>query len=635
MSTRVKCNLIFSLLLAFLALGAFVTGYAEDAEKGKTNRFPADWHKTFPKANLESSDIGPGDQNAEFGEPPKNLGFDQRGTVVPGPGVGVTMGLTTYDEQHLSRCTRQVAWRGTNNIHFAWMKKRNYDPVVGAGVRVTSYNMWDATPGLLKWLAVDAYFGGDDLHPSTERSGYCGIDVMSDGRGLPYNHCDPDGLSPFVYYPTIFPDFAPGAGMWGYKQAVPVEHRQSGFCNFETYKWPYLSFQLYDNGSVEDTIMHILAKEPACYGYDATELRYFRRSGAGPHPEAPGLTWEHMVVDTTHVVGYVVEAAPPEATGYEGKVALTWIAHWPDMTGDGESSTLEPYHFLVEQNCNDIYSMVSDDGGQSWSSKYNITKMDSLIGGWVPLGDVSTVIDTDGRLHVVYAARQFINTNNGQPQSPQNMEWPQFPLASRIYHWSDEGEMWDSGLDDNYITVVRDGAWDWSDYDEICFGGEWNRMSLTKPMISQCDDKLYVLFAQYQDPDNGVIDNCHINNWNNNDYLGSANAVLYFTVSPMSNGGLNWDPARMLTDFTPICDTAETGNPEIPVDPMASSVCHSHGWPSMSRWGWILVAAVTSPMPLLLMMLHGLLHRLISIWMYSTKTITGPAVLFRVKAHGR
>ncbi len=192
MSTRVKCYLNVSLLLAFLAVGAFAPSYAEDAEKGKANRFPANWHKTFPKANLSSFDNAAGDPNADFGEPPKNLGFDQRGTVDPGPGVGLSMGLTTYDEQHLSRCTRQVAWRGTNNIHVAWMKKNDYDPVVGAGVRLTSYNMWDATIGDMVWPAINTWFGGDDVHSSGERSGYCGIDVMSDGRGLPYNHYDPD-----------------------------------------------------------------------------------------------------------------------------------------------------------------------------------------------------------------------------------------------------------------------------------------------------------------------------------------------------------------------------------------------------------------------------------------------------------
>jgi len=41
----------------------------------------------------------------------------------------------------------------------------------------------------------------------------------------------------------------------------------------------------------------------------------------------------------------------------------------------------------------------------------------------------------------------------------------------------------------------------------------------------------------------------------------------------------------LLTDFTPRCDTAETGNPGVPVDPLAENVCHSHFYNSMTRWG--------------------------------------------------
>jgi len=110
-------------------------------------------------------------------------------------------------------------------------------------------------------------------------------------------------------------------------------------------------------------------------------------------------------------------------------------------------------------------------------------------------------------------------------------------------------------------------------------------MSLNLPQIGQCDDKLYVTFSQFQDVANGVWDNCHISAWTQGVTNGTANANLYFSVSPMSNGGLNWDPARLLTDFTPNCDTAETGNPDVPVDPSATSVCHSHFYNSMTRWG--------------------------------------------------
>ncbi|MCP4704363.1 MAG: hypothetical protein GY865_07115, partial [candidate division Zixibacteria bacterium] len=346
--------------------------------------------------------------------------------------------------------------------------------------------------------------------------------------------------------------------------------------------WPYAAFQLYDNGSVEDTIIHILARESNIESISDNNgrLAYWRRYGGGPDPSSPGLDWESHVVDTVSTIGYVVECAQEgTVTGYEGKVALTWIAPWPDIPGDAESATPNDFDFLVEQNANDIYSKISMDGGATWGDKFNVTQNDFLDKGWAPLSDLSALIDSDGRLHVVYSARQFVNTNNGSLQNPEDMDWPLFPMASRIFHWSDENASPD------YISVIKDAAHDWTKFDSICMGGQWSMMSVTKPMISQCDDKLYVLFSQYQDIKNGIWDNCHMTNWTNSEYIGSANSTLHFTISDMINGGLNWDPARVLTDFTPRCDTGHTADPNDPVDPLAETVCHSHGWPSITRVG--------------------------------------------------
>ncbi|MCP4608633.1 MAG: hypothetical protein GY845_07955, partial [Planctomycetes bacterium] len=361
-------------------------------------------------------------------------------------------------------------------------------------------------------------------------------------------------------------DFAQGGGDW---------------------TWPYATFQLYDNGTFEDTIIHIFASESG--SPSNAVLRYFRRFGAGPHPESPGLDWDWMTVDSGHTISTVVEAAPPNVdAGFEGKVSLVWNAYFGATSADdGESGFLEPIGLLLEQNSQSVYCMSSLDGGVTWGGKYNISKNDILTDGWWPYADVNAVIDTEGRLHVVYAARPFENLTGvfGSVTDPQ-MNYPMFPMGSRILHWSDDGEIVGTdNLDDNYITIVRDGMSDWTEMDSICVGGAWHSMSLNLPHIGQCDDKLYVTFAQFQDVANGVWDNCHISAWTQNITAGSANANLYFSVSPMTNGGLNWDPARLLTDFTPRCDTGHTSDPFDPVDPTATNVCHSHFYNSMTRWG--------------------------------------------------
>lgn len=599
--TRKFGQILFLSLLTF----AFLAGsaFAEDVKELKKDatldqvlqtidehpNFPHDSFREMPaNKNMGADDAGPGEINAYFGDAPRSLGFDQRGTVTPGPAVGMTVGLTTYDYQHNGRCTRQVSWRGSQDVHVAWMKKNAANPVIGAGTRLTAYNMWDATTGTLVWDAIVG-FGGDNLHTPAERSGYCGLEVMSDGRGMPYNHYDLDGLQPYNYYPVIWPDQGPGQGVWGYKDGIPESERTEDFAQGEgDWTWPYATFQLYDNGTVEDTIIHIFASEAGAPSNAV--LRYFRRYGAGPHPESPGLAWSHMTVDSGQTISTVVEAAPPNVTaGFEGKVALVWNAYFGATSADdGESGFVEPISLLLEQNAQSAYCMVSMDAGATWGSKYNISK-NSITdeNGWWPYADISAVIDTDGRLHVVYAARPFQNLTGvaGGPADPQ-MNYPLFPMGSRILHWSDDAEtIGTDNLDDNYITIVRDGMADWTEMDSICVGGAWHSMALNLPSIGQCDDKLYVTFAQFQDVANGIWDNCHVSAWTQNITAGSANANLYFTVSPMSNGGLNWDPARLLTDFTRRCDTAETGNPGVPVDPTATNVCHSHFYNSMTRWG--------------------------------------------------
>ncbi|MCP4703279.1 MAG: hypothetical protein GY865_01615, partial [candidate division Zixibacteria bacterium] len=228
--------------------------------KDQDRRIPLDLQKSIPPNGI--------DGDLRCGTPPmadepnwdydySKFTDDQRGVISPGAGAGMTIGFTTYDLQHYGRCTRQIAWRNTQDIHITWMHKNSSNPTICYGYRGTVYQAWDATTGTIKW---DPYitFGGDQLHASGERSGYPGIDAMSDGRALVYNHYDQIGIEPYTYLPTIWPDNPPLSGTWGWKQSVssfPVEWNDSEAL------WPYAAFQLYDNGSVEDTIIHILARE--------------------------------------------------------------------------------------------------------------------------------------------------------------------------------------------------------------------------------------------------------------------------------------------------------------------------------------------------------------------------------------
>ncbi len=504
-------------------------------------------------------------------------GANRGGAIVPQAQPGLAMGYTTYDYQHNSRMARMVAWRGDHRIHFDWMKKNNN--VEGAGTyRMTAYQLWqtDVLPAAFKW-STTSLLGGRDVHVPTERSGYAGIDVLPAGasglgRAIVYNHFDLTGGAggELNYLPTIWPDFSPGLGNFAtYKQSPPAA-LLAGSSTGE-FIWPYVSAQITTG---EDTVIHIVARE-SDDNREFSPIRYFRRVGP-VDPADPSVAWTGFTIDTIATISYVVEIAPSTAPNPD-KAAIVWAAHWPAVPGDPVSTTPGALSLLVEQMQNDVYCMISDDAGETWDDVHNISQTDSTVGGFVILGDMSGLIDTDGRLHVVWAAAPTGPLSPGTTgSSALDWEWPRFPFSSRILHWSDE-YINDANSTD-YITVVKDGTWDWQTTDDesddtICIGGAWHSMALNNPSLTQCDDKLYTVFAQFQDLDNGVWDNCHNRAFTQLATSASANGLLFFSVSTMNNGGLNWDPARPLTATTPRCDT--TG----------SILCHSHFWHSTARYG--------------------------------------------------
>lgn len=593
MTRKSSVALLSLFLIAFLAVSAFG---ANQWAKGVNTHIPANLKATTLKAELAGDDdyYAPvvGEEGNYDDASVSREGFlsddgSAKAVVVPGPAVGQSMGFTTYDYQHNSRMTRQVAWYGDDlhYVHFAWMKKNN--DVDGAGTyRMTAYQYWNTAGAGNFGYSTTTFGGGKDVHTNSQRSGYAGIDVLpvnvggtNEGRAVVYNHFDLTGGigGDLNYLPTLWPDFNPRAGNFGpYNQDVPAPFLTD--CISCEYIWPYVATQVLSGG---DTVIHIITTE-SIDGGDAQEIRYFRRVGpVGIIYPAAGVAWTGMVVDTTPAIATVVEPAPVNAPN-RNKVAIVWAAHWPAVPGGGESTTPQGISLQIQQNMNDVYAMISNDGGATWGADHNVSRIDSTVGGFCTLGDISAMIDTQGRLHVVWSGRPTGGLAPGATgANAVDWDWPLYPVASRIYHAVDT--YFGNPNEESYITVVKDGTWDWITEDDesddtTCTGGAWHSMALNQPQISQCDNKLYVMFSQLQDYDNGIWDNCHVRNWTEGEFTGSANGLLFFSVSTMANGGLNWDPARPLTGYTRRCDTA--GNPG-----GVTTICHSHFWPSMARYG--------------------------------------------------
>jgi hypothetical protein len=517
-----------------------------------------------------------------------------KGVVIPDTAIGIEIGATTYENQHTARMVRQINWRGDHTIHMAWMQKNTDD--YGAGTyRMTAYQLYDPTfPGALGWHPINN-FGGKGIHIETERSGYCGVEVLPTldegetvGRALVYNHYDLTGgiSGDLVYSPTFWPDAGPGSGSFSaLKQNVPSELRQGAAT--EEFIWPYVSTQIYNGDTIWHTVC--LRSDP---NETFTEFRYFRRTGS-VEPADPNITWSGMVVDTMPNPAHIIEVPSPDVDpAYAGKVAIVWAAHWPDIPGGSESTTPVSIALLVEQSSNDVFCMISNDAGETWEDigdvsapkKHNCSRVDSSVGGYVTMGDIGALIDNTGTLHIAYTARSTGALEPGRTgASALDWEWPLFPYGCRVLHWSD------AYLNDpdetDYITIIRDYQYDFTetglDLDTMCTGGAWRRSLLGQPMLTQCDGKLYCVYSQFSHLENGVWDDCHVRAFTESDLTGSANSHLIFSVSTVANGGLNWDGAHRLTTYVGRCDTVGGSLPTGPY-------CHSHTWASMPRDGMLV-----------------------------------------------
>jgi hypothetical protein len=454
---------------------------------------------------------------------------------------GVQIGTTSYDFQSNSRQNRQVEWRGSQNIHFLWMKQTDYD-ASNAGDRRTTYEAWDADMGDLI-----SGGGGVDVHSPSVRSGFVSLDVTPDDRAVVCSHYDADAYAPNVWF-----DYLPLSGFFAvYHYTLPDSTMQYGCSSAEIsagdwhFCWPSVDHQV--NGA--DTVTHLFAHQNiVTTPWHPEYIHYYRLVGAS---DAGVWDYPPLIVDTVHTISQVVTSSRST-----GKVALVWEACPGAYPGDTESLTRDWDDPGLGSNTrtNEVFYMLSPDMGQSWGGKQNVTDFDSTQGGWLGHGDISALIDGSDYLHILWNARQVDLWPVGLGHFPHY-------YGSALLHWDEYNDQ---------IKTVRDANWDL--IDSGCTGGVWNEMSIVKPMISECDGKFYAIFVQFNDYYNGITDDCHESAFTQGDWDGTANGELYLCVS--EDGGLTWDPARNLTNsYTPHCDT--TG----------PTICDSDHYPSMPRYG--------------------------------------------------
>lgn len=476
---------------------------------------------------------------------------------------GYRLGGTWYDYQHNGRIPRMVTWGydATNGfiIHFNWM----YMPTSALADRANMYTAWLANSS--------AQLANVVVQPSGDYAGYVGGDVTRStagagaNRAVPYGHNNQGaGYSVQTYW-----DFSPAFGFFGttirVPDAVQCYQVQTGkdYCAI----WPSAKYQ---DVPGQTPVLHIFAQTSMPNAADPQAIYYFRKVGidnAGTFDSPP------KVLDT------VFDISQEVCCSYtNGKVALVWIANrCPNLTTcDTCSDNSGNEAVFSVQLDNDIYYKLSSNYGATWSPRVNMTKNRKGVAGYRPYTDLSAMINSAGNLVVCWSGRV----------------WPADPEADgvgydcRLFAWSEALGFNTTGGDGKQrvnMRTVQNCEWDQT----TCNGGAW-QMNLSKMQISECNNRLYAIWVQFNDIPNGIEDDCAQRGIDGSDVVGSANGELYLSVCNDLTG-LLWDAARDLTTSrTPGCDSANG----------LGGRCDSDHWPSMAEMGTNYAANVNDSIKL-------------------------------------
>ena len=528
MTRRITFLLILSLtLVAILAMTALAAKAPVTKERVIDPRVNKVMQYTLPypdEYRMSSQATGGDDSKGSLG----------RTSATESPGTFV--GDTWYDYQHNGTMGRMIdigRADGLTLVHFNWMRLPNWD----GGIRAMQYAYYDASDG-------SAEIKGNEPI-SLDWAGYVGGQATNDNRGIIGGHEKPGA----VFQPQFYWSIAPANMYFGdHIVRLPDSTASYGGAFGQSPIWPKFRYQEFTTG---DPVLHVISQVSAPGAGDAQAIYYFRKVGANETGE-----WDYppLVIDTIYDLSHDVACSKTT-----NKVALVWTAN---LVGDnGAANTgLEYPHCVTNSGTsgfvqldNDIYYMISNDKGESWAERKNITCNVNGEQGFRPYTDLSALITTDDYLHIVWSGRIW----------PANATSGGFiGLNCRIFHWSE---------DITELRTVHNADW----HQTNCNGGAW-QMNVAKMTVSECDGRLYVIFTQFNDIPNGIEADCAQRGVGENsaDPVGSANGEIFMCVS--GDSGLTWDIARNLTGSrTPGCDSASG----------VGGRCESDHWASMVRHG--------------------------------------------------
>jgi hypothetical protein len=370
------------------------------------------------------------------------------------------IGTTWQDYQHNGTAGRMVRVDGLGWVHFVWTNALDAASVN----RHVFYNMWDPVAGI---VIPD----GIQVNSST-RAGYTSQALLPNGFCFPAFHSKTAANQIFGHSTAAY-DFLPQTGAF---QSTEPDRVLEGGDELEL-DWPKIDIGI-------DGVLHMVSTENPLSGEAGDPQRLYYSRGIPTFNEATGIgegiEWQnvdglrdYMVFDTVTVI-----SADIACSQNTNKIAIAWSATRDNLIDD------------TTQYNNDLYMMISEDGGLNWGPQINVTNFeypdfDCLSGDTVECDrdtfrvytDCSILIDEEDVIHIAFTSGYLYS-----------LEGTIHIAFSDVWHWDETHE---------YFSNIAHGEFN-TDSSAWIDPGAWQRVVQRPSLaIDMYTGHLYCSFQRY------------------------------------------------------------------------------------------------------------------------------------------
>jgi|GEM_PF-1015419 len=444
---------------------------------------------------------------------------------------GALVGTSYRDKQYNVSAPRMIDWRSPNpQVHMSYTYQQ-CDGEPDACFRKHAYNVYDPVSGT--WPKGENV--GCGIQTSPAQGTYVNIDVEpSNGGAMLCGIQTNDGSFTDLVPVQYAWDATADVGVYCGWQIEPIDLDQA----VDTFGISFPRVEHHVFGI--DTAIYMLAYEGVYTAdsglYITSFLEFWKKVGSAGNT-ANNWTMTPLAED----VEFWWSSYDISASRVSAKVAVSWVSFILDTLTNAGS---------------DVFYIVSNDMGDNWGSIQNLT-------GWVSTGDdpgyrawieSHCLITSDDELHILFNANRYFPVAT----MPDSAAVYNLSRSCRLFHWS-------SGT--GIISTVQN-----AEFDPIrcCGVGGLNVQNLARFELSECASRLYAVWVQYGDPDNGDSLDCADYDAGYSSFAIGYNGELYMAIST-DLAGSAWDAARNLTN---------TQTPDCGLDS-----CHAENMPSISRFG--------------------------------------------------